>query len=115
MRNKKLDIILKSCEDKKGIDIKTLDIKGLSSIADYFVIVSGGSSAQVSALADEIEEKMSLSGYETSNLAGKNSLRWIILDYDDIIVHIFHKDEREYYNIERLWEDGENFKGRYEE
>ncbi|EFI42426.1 ribosome silencing factor, partial [Peptoniphilus sp. oral taxon 386] len=78
MENKKLDIIVKSCEDKKGTDIKVLDIKGLSSIADYFVIVSGNSSNQVNALADEIEDKMSEEGYELSNKSGKNSMRWIL-------------------------------------
>lgn len=109
MENKKLDIIVKSCEDKKGIDIKVLDINGLSSIADYFVIVSGNSSSQVSALANEIEEKMGEAGYELNNQEGKNSMRWIILDYSDIIIHIFHKEEREYYNLERLWSDESNF------
>ncbi|RVU54913.1 ribosome silencing factor [Anaerosphaera multitolerans] len=109
MVKEKLDIIVKSCEDKKGIDIKVLDINGLSSIADYFVIVSGNSSSQVSALADEIEEKMLEAGYSIDNLEGKNSMRWIILDYSDIIVHIFHKEEREYYDLERLWSDESNF------
>lgn len=100
---KKLEIILKSSEDKKGIDIQTLDIGKMTSIADYFVIVSGNSSTQVGALADEIDEKMEESGYERLNAEGKDSGRWIILDYGDIVVHIFHKEERDYYNLERLW------------
>ena len=103
----KLKIITDSCEEKKGINIKVLDIKNLSSIADYFVIVSGNSSAQVKSLADEIEEKMSENGYDTDNQEGRNSMRWILLDYGDIIVHVFHRDEREYYNLERLWENDE--------
>lgn len=106
----KLDIILKSCESKKGIDTKVLDIGGMTSIADYFVIVSGNSSTQVDALAREIDEKLSDEGEEPINTEGKNSSRWIILDFGDIIVHVFHKDEREYYNLERLWEDNENNK-----
>ncbi|WBW49209.1 ribosome silencing factor [Peptoniphilus equinus] len=101
----KLKIIQDACENKKGVDIKVLDIKRMSSIADYFVIVSGNSSTQVGALADDIEDKMEAAGYHATNLEGKNSLRWILLDFDDIIVHVFHKDEREYYNIERLWTD----------
>lgn len=105
--NEKLDIIVESCENKKGIDIKVLDIKEMSSIADYFVIVSGNSSAQVDALAKEIDEKMFEKGENVENTEGKNSSRWIILDFGDIIVHIFHKDEREYYNLERLWEDND--------
>jgi len=103
----KLDIIVNSCENKKGIDIKVLDIKDMSSIADYFVIVSGNSSTQVDALAKEIDEKMYENGEEVLHTEGKNSSRWIILDFGDIIVHIFHKDEREYYNLERLWEDND--------
>ncbi|MBU5670132.1 ribosome silencing factor [Peptoniphilus sp. MSJ-1] len=105
--NEKLDIIVESCENKKGIDIKVLDIKEMSSIADYFVIVSGNSSTQVDALAKEIDEKMYEKGENVENTEGKNSSRWIILDFGDIIVHIFHKDEREYYNLERLWEDND--------
>ena len=101
----KLDIIVKSCEDKRGTDIKILDLKGMTSVADYFVVVSGGSSNQVNAIADEIEDKMSEAGIELDNQEGKNSLRWILLDYGDIIVHVFHNEEREYYNLERLWSD----------
>lgn len=104
----KLDIILKSCESKKGIDTKVLDIGAMTSIADYFVIVSGNSSTQVDALAREIDEKLSEHGVEPIHSEGKNSSRWIILDFGDIIVHVFHKDEREYYNLERLWEDKDN-------
>lgn len=106
---KKLEIIKKSCEDKLGIDIKILDIKRLSSVADYFVIVSGNSSNQVRALADEIEDKMAEAKEFVNNKEGQNSMRWILLDYGDIIVHVFHRDEREYYNLERLW-DNENQK-----
>ena len=104
----KLDIIVKSCEDKKGIDIKVLDIQGMTSIADYFVIVSGNSSTQVDALAREIDEKLCEKGEGPQNQEGKNSSRWIILDFGDIIVHVFHKDEREYYNLERLWEENQD-------
>ena len=99
-----LDIILKACDDKNSIDTKVLDISEMTSIADYFVIASGNSSSQVSAITDEIERKMSESGFELNNNDGQNSARWIILDYADIIVHVFHKEEREYYDLERLWE-----------
>lgn len=109
MENKKLDIIIDACNEKKAIDLKVLEISKFSSIADYFVIVSGNSSTQVDSISDNIEEKMAEAGYKLENSEGKNSLRWIVLDYSDIIVHIFHKDEREYYNIERLWEDRDNF------
>ncbi len=109
----KLRIIKDSCKEKKGIDMKVLDIKGLSSIADYFVIVSGNSVRQVSALADEIEEKMDEKGINLENIDGKTTSRWILLDYGDIIVHVFHKDEREYYDIERLWSKDEEENGNF--
>ena len=109
----KLRIIKDSCKEKKGIDIKVLDIKGLSSIADYFVIVSGNSVRQVSALADEIEEKMDEKGINLENIDGKTTSRWILLDYGDIIVHVLHKDEREYYDIERLWSKDEEENGNF--
>lgn len=109
----KLRIIKDSCKEKKGIDIKVLDIKGLSSIADYFVIVSGNSVRQVAALADEIEEKMDEKGINLENIDGKTTSRWILLDYGDIIVHVFHKDEREYYDIERLWSKDEEENGNF--
>lgn len=109
----KLRIIKDSCKEKKGIDIKVLDINGLSSIADYFVIVSGNSVRQVSALADEIEEKMDEKGINLENIDGKTTSRWILLDYGDIIVHVFHKDEREYYDIERLWSKDEEENGNF--
>lgn len=109
----KLRIIKDSCKGKKGIDIKVLDINGLSSIADYFVIVSGNSVRQVSALADEIEEKMDEKGINLENIDGKTTSRWILLDYGDIIVHVFHKDEREYYDIERLWSKDEEENGNF--
>lgn len=110
----KLQIIVDSCESKKGINIKVLEIGELTSIADYFVIVSGNSSTQVSALADEIEDKMSEKGFDLLNSEGQNSNRWILLDYGDIIVHVFHKDERDYYDLERLW-NKEDFKNLEEE
>lgn len=102
---KKLDIIIKACEDKKGIDLKVLDISKLTPIADYFVIVSGNSSTQVMSIADEVEAKISQAETEETEIfkEGYRSGRWILLDLDDIVVHVFHKEEREFYDLERLW------------
>lgn len=106
--DKKLSIITQAIEDKKGFDLKVLDISNLTSIADYFVIVSGNSSNQVMSIADEVESKMFLENYHMiANKEGYQSARWILLDYGDIIVHVFHKDEREFYNLERLWSHSE--------
>lgn len=100
----KLSIIKNAIEDKKGIDMQVLDISKMTSIADYFVIVSGNSSAQVTSIADEVESKMFQAGFDkVSNKEGHKSARWILLDFGDVIVHVFHKDEREFYNLERLW------------
>lgn len=101
----KLEIITKACEDKKGLDMKVLNIASMTAIADYFVIVSGNSSNQVSSIADEIENKMAEAGFEKNSREGYNSARWILLDFGDIIAHVFHKEEREYYNLDRLWSD----------
>ena len=98
------EIILSAIDSKNGQDIKVLDVREQTSIADFFIIASGNSSTQVTAIADEIEFKMEESGYEKMNREGHSSARWVLLDYMDIIVHKFHKDEREYYDLERLWE-----------
>lgn len=105
---KKLAIIVKACEDKNGIDTKVLKIDKLTTIADYFVIVSGNSSNQVMAIADEVEDKV-LSEEDDIDFSkeGHRSGRWILLDFNDIIVHVFHKEQREFYDLERLWSDGE--------
>ena len=102
---KKLEIIIDACEDKQGFDIKAINIGKNSSIADYFLIVSGNSSTQVQSIADGVDEKMSKAGYEDIGKEGYRSGRWILLDFSDIIVHVFHKEERDYYNLERLWNE----------
>ncbi|WP_425446601.1 ribosome silencing factor [Dethiothermospora halolimnae] len=107
MDNNKLSIIVKGADDKKAFDIKTLKISGLTSIGDYFVIASGNSDRQVISIANEIEDKMHEAGYEPMNKEGYKTGRWILLDYGDIIVHVFHKEDREFYNLERLWVDAE--------
>lgn len=103
----KISMITDAIEDKKGNDIEVLDISEHSTIADYFIIASGNSSTQAQSIADAVEEKMQKeAGYEEIRKEGYRSGRWILLDLNDIIVHIFHKEEREYYNLERLWKEG---------
>lgn len=94
--------------DKKGRDIIALDVQGLTVICDYMVIATGRSAAQVKALADEVDERMAQRGLDLRRTEGQNEGRWIIMDYGSILVHIFHQEERAYYNLERLWEDGTN-------
>lgn len=100
-----LEIIKTSADNRGGADIQILDIRGKTSIADYFAIVSGNSTPQLNAIAEEIEEKMAEAGYNTYHHEGNGQSRWIILDYGDIIVHIFHKEMRGFYNLERLWSE----------
>lgn len=101
----RVSIIEKACSDKNGLDIKTLNISKLTSMGDYFVIASGNSTSQVKAIADEIEDKMEEVGFHPQNKEGYRSARWILLDFGDIIAHVFHKEEREFYNLEKLWAD----------
>jgi len=103
-------LIQRACaaaDSKKAKEIKVLDIRGISPITDYFVICSGSSSIQVKAIADEIEEKLMDEGFYFSHREGYNSARWILLDYGAVIVHVFHEEDRDFYNLERLWADAE--------
>lgn len=97
----------KALDSKKGLDIKIIKIRDISSIADYFVIATGTSNTHVKALADETEYQLDNAGISVSSVEGQRNDTWILLDYIDVIVHVFSEDAREYYNLERLWEDGE--------
>lgn len=105
--DERITIITNACIDKKAFDIKVLDIEGLTAVTDYFVIVSGNSTIQTITIADVVEEKMLEAGYEILGKEGHQSARWILLDFGDIIVHVFHREDREFYNLEKLWADGE--------
>jgi len=91
--------------DKKGEDILVLDISEVSVLADYFVICTGRSSLHVRALADEVEKKILEAGFRIRGKEGYNEGKWVLLDFYDCIVHIFHENERKYYMLERLWAD----------
>lgn len=93
-------------DSKKAEDIVAIDIHGISIIADYFLIASGNSSTQVKALADELEEKLAVQGVTPRRVEGVQSATWVIMDYGDIIVHIFYRETRQFFNLERLWADG---------
>ncbi len=105
--DEKLSLIVKACNDKKGFDIKVLDLRDLTTITDYFVIVSGNSTTQVAAIADEIEEKLEEAGFELLGKEGYREARWVLLDYGSVVAHVFHKEDREFYNLEKLWADSE--------
>ncbi len=98
--------IVKILDAKKGLDIKLINISEVSSLADYMVIATGTSSTHVKALAEEVEYQMDQMGISVSHIEGHRSNTWILLDYVDIIVHVFNDEAREYYSLERLWQDG---------
>ncbi len=90
---------------KKGFDVKILELKEISSVADYFVICSADSNIQVKAIADEVDDKLRDIGIKCHFKEGYSTLNWVILDYFDVVVHVFKKDAREFYNLEKLWGD----------
>lgn len=95
--------------DKKGAtDIQILEVEHLTSIADYFVIATGRNVQFVHTLADDLEDHIAEQDILPRRKEGANGARWIVIDYSSVIVHLFHPDERQYYNIERLWQDGTN-------
>ncbi|WHX47808.1 ribosome silencing factor [Paenibacillus woosongensis] len=100
-----LDLAVKAVDEKKAMDVVALDLQGISLIADYFVICHGNSDVQVQSIATEVRNKAQEAGVNIRGIEGMDSARWVLMDLGDVIVHIFHRDEREFYNIERLWSD----------
>ncbi len=101
-----VESIKKWIDDKQGFDIEAIDVKGLTSLADVFIIASGSSDRTVQAIADNIEDNAAKLGIEPVGREGRQEGRWILLDYNHIVIHIFHQEERNFYNLERLWSDG---------
>lgn len=104
----KLKNIVKVLDTKKAENIEVLGIRDLTVLADYFVIANGTSTTHTKTLADEVEFQLSQAGVKPARTEGHNGSNWIIIDYSDIIVHIFYKETREFYQLERLWADGEH-------
>ena len=104
--NEILTIAVKAIDSKRGENIRIIKIDELTVIADYFIIANGNSSTQVKALADEVEFKLSEAGLEPRRTEGYQGANWIVLDYIDVVIHIFHKETRDFYDLERLWQDG---------
>ena len=99
-------IAFKALEEKKGEDIKIIDIAGVSVLADYFIIANGNNESQVRALVDNVEEELALAGYVAKQREGYGNGGWVLLDFGDIIVHVFDKENRLFYDLERIWRDG---------
>jgi ribosome-associated protein len=99
----KLELIKDACEDKKAMDLVTIDLRGKTLIADFFVLCSGNSKIHCRAIADGLLEKMRMNGFKGVRCEGYELGTWILMDYSDIVVHVFSQEEREYYNLEDLW------------
>ncbi len=95
-------------DEKKGEDIRIIDIAGISVLADYFIIANGSSESQVQAMVDNVEEEMHKAGYALKQREGYGSGNWVLLDFGDVIVHVFDKENRLFYDLERIWRDGKN-------
>ena len=96
---------IEALEDKKGEDIKVIDISEVSILADYFIIASGNNRNQVQALCDNVEEKLGKMGVIKKQIEGYDNGNWILVDYRDIVIHIFDKENRLFYDLERIWRD----------
>ncbi len=100
-----VDLILAGIADKQGQDPVVLDLKEISSLCDYFVITSASSIRQVKAMAESVKEHMEEQGYDLLHHEGFRQARWILLDYGDVVVHLFVTEERDHYQLERIWKD----------
>ena len=99
-------VAIRALEDKKAEDIRVIDISQVSVLADYFIIADGTNTSQIQALADEVEEKLGREGYPLRQMEGYDHANWVLLDFGDIIIHIFDKENRLFYDLERIWRDG---------
>ena len=93
-------------DDKKALEIKVINIENVSTLADYFIIASGTNHNQVQAMADNVDETLGRAGYEQKQIEGYQNANWILMDYRDIVIHIFDEENRLFYDLERIWRDG---------
>ncbi|MDD6666576.1 MAG: ribosome silencing factor [Lachnospiraceae bacterium] len=107
--NEDLELVKKirdALEDKKAEDIRVLDIREITTIGDYFVIASGNNANQLQAMEDAVDEVMYKNGHHQKSVEGNRASSWILMDYGNIIVHIFSKEDRLFYDLDRIWKDG---------
>lgn len=103
----KIKIIVKALDSKRAEEIKVIKVRDLTIIADYFVIADGTSTTHTKSLADEVDYKMSEAGEEPRNFEKDNGNKWLVLDYNDVVLHVFYKESRDFYDLDNLWADGE--------
>ena len=100
------ELVKHAMEDKKALDIKTIYIGEISVVADYFVICSASNSSQLEAIVDNISEELAKNEIYSKKQEGNRNSGWILMDYGDVVVHVFLREDREFYNLERIWSDG---------
>jgi len=98
-------LALNAIDAKKGVDLVVLDVSKVASFANYFVLCTGESSRQVQAISDEVELQLKKQGFRANHIEGYRNAEWVLLDYVDVVVHVFSKKARAYYDLERLWRD----------
>ncbi|MDO4744605.1 MAG: ribosome silencing factor [Clostridia bacterium] len=106
--NNMVNTAVKAADAKFGRDIKVLDVSELTTLTSYFVIVTGGSNTNVQAICDHVEDKMAESGAKMLTKEGYNNAEWILLGYDDVLIHIFQSEPREFYKLEHIWKDAKD-------
>lgn len=105
-QSKMAQIVYKALDEKKGEDIRIIEISQISIMADYFIIANGTNLSQVQAMVENVREKMHQAGFEVKRVEGNRSSTWVLLDYGDVVVHVFDKEDRLFYDLERIWSDG---------
>lgn len=99
-------LAVNALEDKKAEDIRIIDISEISTIADYFIIADGSNKSQIQAMADNVSEVLGRAGVTVRQIEGYQNANWILMDFQDIIIHIFDRENRLFYDLERIWRDG---------
>ena len=96
----------KALDKHKGEEIRVIDVGGVTTLADYFIIANGTNTSQVHAVEDAVREELGKNGYEPKRVEGSGTASWVLMDYGDVVVHIFSKEDRLFYDLERIWRDG---------
>lgn len=99
-------LICKALDDKKAIDVKAIDISNISIMADYFIVASASNINQLNAMQDEVDRIMYEQGIHAKSIEGNCQSTWVLMDYEDVIVHLFDEEDRLFYDLERIWKDG---------
>ena len=106
LQNEMIEKIVRTLDSKRAEDIQAIEIKDLTILADYFIIANGNNQNQLTAMQDAVDEALYKAGLHAKQIEGNNKSTWILMDYNDIIIHIFSKEDRLFYDLERIWKDG---------